>query len=165
MSRRHDNRLPTVSPASVIVEFHEFGGSWFITGRSGLGPGTEVERTVRNSALGKLLLERVEAGRQAWRWRSSRVLADDAELWAQFCAEAAGVPVDRYRPEKRIVILAGQVGITWHDASQSPPNWERLPDRSPRKLGKALIRLMNSLEPSSTIMESPRPAVPEEPQA
>jgi hypothetical protein len=113
MSPRHNNGLPTVSPTSVVIEFHEFDGRWFITGRRGQGSGTEVERTVRNSALGKLLLNRVEAARQEWRWRSCRVMADDAGLWAQFCAEeAAGVPIDRYRPEKRIVILAGQVGIT-----------------------------------------------------
>jgi hypothetical protein len=164
MSRRRGNSLPAVSPTSVIVEFHEFDGRWFITGRWGQGSGTEVKRTVRNSALGKLLLDRVEAARQEWRWRSSRVMADDPDLWGQFCAEDVGVPMDRYRPEKRIVILAGQVGITWHDASQSPPHWERLPDRSPRRLGKALIRHMNSLESSSTITESPRPTVPEEPQ-
>lgn len=164
MSPRRDNRLPTVSPTSVIIEFHEFDGRWFITGRWGQGSGTEVKRTVRNSALGKLLLERVEGARQEWRWRSSRVLADDAELWAQFCAREAGVPVDRYRPEKRIVILAGQAGITCHEGSQVPPNWERLPDRSPRRLGRALIRQMNSLEPSSTVTEPPRSPVPEEPR-
>lgn len=164
MSPRHHNSLPAVSPASVIIEFHEFGGRWFITGRWGQGSGTEVKRTVRNGALGKLLLDRVEAARQEWRWRSFRVLTDDAELWARFCAEEAGVPVDRYRPEKRIVILAGRVGINWHDASEAPPNWDRLPDRSPRRLGKALIRHMNSLEPSSTIVESPQPTAQEEAQ-
>jgi hypothetical protein len=143
MSPRYGNGLPIVSPTSVIVEFHEFDGRWFLTGRWGQGSGAEVKRTVRNSALGKLLLDRVEAARQEWRWRASRALADDAELWAHFCAEVAGVPIDRYRPERRIIILAGQAGITWHDASQSPPNWERLPDRSARKLGKALISHMN----------------------
>jgi hypothetical protein len=164
MARRYNNSLPTVSPTSVIVEFHEFDGRWFVTGRWGQGSGTEVELTVRNSQLGKLLLDRVEAARQEWRWRSSRVMADDPERWAQFCAEEVGVRIDRYRPEKRIVILAGQVGITWHDASQSPPEWERLPDRSPRRLGKALIGHMNSIEPSSPATESPQPTVPEEPQ-
>ena len=163
MSPRRHNSLPTVSPASVIIEFHEFDGRWFITGRWGQGPGTEVMRTARNSALGRLLLERIGAARQERRWRSSRVLADDAELWAQFCAEEAGVQMDRYRPQKRIVILVGQAGIMWHDASQSPPKWERLPTRSPRRLGKALIRGMNSVEPSSTIIKTPQSAVPEEP--
>ncbi|MGH3246384.1 MAG: hypothetical protein ACRDOI_09260 [Trebonia sp.] len=145
MSPRHHNGLPTTSPTSVIIEFHEFDGRWFITGRWGQGSGTEVKRTVRNSALGKVLLDRVEAARQEWRWRSSRVMADDAGLWERFCAEEAGVPVDRYRPAKRIVILVGQAGITWHDASQSPPSWAPLPDRSSRRLGKALIRHMNAL--------------------
>jgi hypothetical protein len=165
MSPRRHNSLPTGSPVSVIIEFHEFDGRWFITGRWGQGPGTEVRRTARNSVLGTLLLDRVGTARQEQRWRSSRVLADDAELWAQFCAEKAGVPMDRYRPQKRIVILAGQAGIMWHDASQSPPNWERLPDRSPRRLGKALIKHMNSVIPSATITESPQPRVPEEPPA
>jgi len=147
MSPRH-NSLAAASPASVIVEFHEFDERWFITGHWGQGPGTEVKRTVRNSALGKLLLHRVEAAGHQRRWRSSGVLADDAELWARFCAEEAGVPVERYQPQKRIVILAGQAGIMWHDASQSPPSWERLPDRSRRRLGKSLIRHMNSLTPA-----------------
>jgi hypothetical protein len=164
MSRRLNSSLPTAFPTSVIIEFHEFDGRWFITSRWGQGSGTEVKRTVRNSELGKLLLERVEAARQEWRWRTSRALADEAELWAYFCAEEAGVPIDRYRPQKRVVILAGQVGITWHDATKTQPNWEHLPDRSPRKLGKALIELMNSLEPSSTTTEPPRPTVLEEPR-
>jgi hypothetical protein len=147
MSPRHSSGLPTVSPTSVIIEFHQFDGRWFLTGRWGQGTGTEVKRTVRNSALGKLLLDRVEAARQEWRWRTTRVLTDDAEQWARFCAQEAGVPVDRYRPEKRLVILAGQAGITWHDANQSPPAWERLPGRPARKLGKALIKRMESVEP------------------
>ena len=146
---RHLNSLPNVSPTSVIIEFHEFDGRWFVTGRWGQGSGTEVRRTVRKSALGKLVLDRVEAARQEWRWRSSGSLANDAEQWARFCAEQARVPIDRYRPQKRIVVLAGQAGMRWHDASQSPPNWEPLPGRSPRKLGKALLRHMSALNSSS----------------
>jgi hypothetical protein len=140
------NSLPNVSPTSVIVEFHEFDGRWFVTGRWGQGSGAEVRRNVRKSALGKMVLDRVEAARQEWRWRSSGSLASDAELWARFCAEQARVAIDRYQPEKRIVVLAGQAGMRWHDASQSPPSWEPLPDRSPRRLGKALISHMNGLE-------------------
>jgi hypothetical protein len=148
--------LPTVSPTSVIVEFHEFNGRWFLTGRWGQGSGTEVKRTVRNAALGKLVLDRVEAARQEWRWRSSRALADVAELWAQFCVDVAGAAVDRYQPEKRIVILAGQAGITWHDGRQSPPNWAPLPNRSPRRLGKALIQVMDSVSPPPTTVDDSR---------
>jgi len=139
---------PTVSPTSVIVEFHEFAGRWFVTGRWGQGSGIAVERSVRKSALGKMVLDQAETARQGWRWRSAKVLADEAELWERFCVGQAGVPMDRYLPEKRIVILVGQAGIRWHDASQSPPNWERLPDRSARSLGRALIRRMNQLGPS-----------------
>ncbi|HTU73285.1 MAG TPA: hypothetical protein VMG38_07175 [Trebonia sp.] len=142
---RHLGSLPNSSPTSVIVEFHEFDGRWFVTGRWGQGSGTEVRRGVRKSALGKLVLDRVEAARQEWRWRSSGGLARDAELWAQFCTEQAGVPIDRYRPQKRIVVLAGQVGMRWHDGSQLPPSWEPLPGGSPRKLGKALIWHMDSV--------------------
>jgi hypothetical protein len=154
---------PTVSPASVIVEFHEFAGRWFVTGRWGQGSGIAVKRGVRKSALGKMVLDQAETARQGWRWRSAKVLADEAELWERFCAGQAGVPMDRYLPEKRIVILVGQAGIRWHDASQSPPNWERLPDRSARRLGGALIRRMNQLELSVPSAESPAPAVPQEP--
>lgn len=137
--------LPTVSPTSVIVEFHEFDGRWFVTGRWGQGSGTAVKRSVRKSALGKMVLDQAETARQEWRWRSVKTLADETELWERFCVSQAGVPMDRYLPEKRIVILVGQAGIRWHDASQSPPNWERLPDRSARRLGGALIRRMNQL--------------------
>lgn len=157
------NSLPTVSPTSVIVEFHQFAGRWFVTGRAGQGSGIAVNRNAQKSALGKAVLGRVEAARQEWRWSSARVQADGAELWERFCLGEAGVPVDRYLPEKRIVILVGQAGIRWHDASQSPPRWERLPDRSVRRLGGALIRRMNQLEPSPTA-ESPGPAVPGEPR-
>jgi hypothetical protein len=108
------------------------------------------------------VLDRVEAARQEWRWQSTGILAHDAELWARFCTEQAGVRIDQYRPEKRIVVLAGQVGMRWHDASRLPPSWEPLPDRSPRKLGKALIRHMDSVGPSSVIMGSAQPAVPQE---
>ena len=137
--------LPTVSPASVIVEIHQFAGRWFVTGRWGQGSGIAVKRNVRKSALGKMVLDQAETARRGWRWRSVKALADEAELWERFCVGQAGVPMDRYLPEKRIVILVGQAGIMWHDASQSPPNWERLPDRSARTLGRALIRRMNQL--------------------
>jgi hypothetical protein len=154
--------LPNFSPTSVIVEFHQFDDRWFVTSRWGQGSGTEVRRDVRKSALGKMLLDRIEAARQEWRWQSTGVLAHDAELWARFCTEEAGVPIDRYRPEKRIVVLAGQVGMRWRDASQQPPGWEPLPHRSARKLGKALIRHMDSARQASLIMDSAEPGVPEE---
>jgi hypothetical protein len=155
--------LPTASPTSVIVEFHEFAGRWFVTGRWGQSSGIAVKRSVRKSALGKMVLDQAETARQGWRWRSAKALADEAELWERFCAGQAGVPMDRYLPEKRIVILVGQAGIRWHDASQSPPNWEHLPDRSARRLGGALIRRMNQLELSLPSAVSPAPAVPQEP--
>lgn len=137
--------LPTFSPTSVIIEFHEFGGRWFVTDRLGSGSGTAVKRPVRKSALGKTVLDRVEAARSEW--RSFITEADDVEHWAHFCVSEAGVPVDQYQPEKRLVILAGQAGITCHDARRSPPEWEPLPTRSPRALGAALIRRMSQLEP------------------
>ena len=87
----------------------------------------------------------------------------EAGLWERFCVGQAGVPMDRYLPEKRIVILVCQAGIRWHDTSQSPPSWERLPDRSARRLGRAPIRRMNQLELSLPSAESPAPAVPQEP--
>jgi hypothetical protein len=139
--------LPTVFPTSVIVEFHEFAGRWFVTGRWGQGPGLAVKPSVGKSVIGKMVLSRAEAARQEWHWRATRILADEAGLWERFCVDEAGVPTNRYMPEKRIVILVGQAGIQCHDASQSPPNWERLPNRSARRLGSALIRRMNSLEP------------------
>jgi hypothetical protein len=139
--------LPSISPSSAIVEFHEFGGRWFVTDRWGAGSGVTVKRNVRKAALGKKVRSRIWAARSEW--RSARSQADEYELWARFCETEAGVPVNEYRPEKRIVILAGQAGIRWHDAAQSPPQWQRLPNRSARALGKALIKRMTQIEPST----------------
>lgn len=135
---------PTFSPSSVIVEFHEFGGRWFVTDRWGSGSGTAVKRPIRKSALGKAVLERVAAARSEW--RTFITAADDAEHWARFCAGEAGVPADQYQPEKRLVILAGKTGIQCHDGRVSPARWEPLPARSPRALGAALLKRMNHLE-------------------
>ena len=111
-----------------------------------------------------MVLGQAGTARRGWRWRSAEVLADEAGLWERFCAGQAGVPMHRYLPERRIVILVGQAGIRGHDASRSPPTWERLPDRSARRLGRALIRRMNQLEPSVPSAQSPAPAVPQEPR-
>jgi hypothetical protein len=138
---------PTFAPSSVIVEFHEFSGRWFVTDRWGSGSGSEVPRRVRKAALGKMVLDRIESARS--RWRPARTAADDAELWARFCASEARVAVNRYQPEKRLVILAGKTGIQCHDARQPPPRWEPLPARSPRTLGKALIQRISLLEPAA----------------
>lgn len=153
MSSRR-NGLPSITPSSAIVEFHEFGGRWFVTDRWGAGSGVAVSRNVRKSALGKKVLSRVWAARSEW--RSSRSQADEYELWARFCETEAGVPVNEYRPEKRIVILAGQAGMRWHDGRQSPPRWQRLPDRSARALGKALLKHMEQMEPSDSLEPAPR---------
>lgn len=134
------------SGSSVIVELHDFGGRWFVTDRWGTGYGTCVERPVRKSALGRKVLERVEAARSEW--RSFITPADDAEHWARFCADEAGVPPDQYKPEKRLVILVGQAGIQCQDALQSPPSWEPLPARSPRALGAALMQRIGQPGPA-----------------
>jgi hypothetical protein len=152
--------LPT-SPSSVIVEFHEFSGRWFVTDRWGSGSGSEVQRRVRKSVLGKTVLDRVESARSLW--RSARTAADDAELWARFCVDEAGVQVNHYQPEKRLVILAGKSGVQCCDATQPLPRWEPLPTRSPRALGKALIKRISLVEPSAA--PAPEPAespVPDE---
>ena len=100
-----------------------------------------------------MVLDRIESARS--QWRPARTAADDAELWAQFCANEARVQVNQYQPEKRLVILAGKTGIQCHDAKQPPPQWEPLPARSPRTLGKALIQRMSLLEPSPPAPEPP----------
>lgn len=138
---------PSVSaPSSVIVEFHEFAGRWFVTDQWGSGTGSAVRPRVRKAALGKRVLDYAESARS--RWRSARTEADNAELWARFCAEQAGVQVKDYQPEKRLVILAGKAGIQCCDPRQSPPRWEPLPARSPRALGEALIKRISLVEPS-----------------
>jgi hypothetical protein len=94
-----------------------------------------------------MVLDHVESARS--KWRSARTTADDADLWAQFCADEAGVAVNRYQPEKRLVILAGKSSIQCCDGRQSPPRWEPLPTRSGRALGKALIKRISLLEPAA----------------
>lgn len=144
--------MPTLAPSSVIVEFHEFAGRWFVTDRWGAGSGTAVKRPARKAALGKTVRRRMEAARSEWRTAES--LADEAERWARFCVTEAGVPADRYQPEKRLVILAGKTGIRCCDPRRSPPNWEPLPGRSRRALGKALIKRISRLEPAQSPPEA-----------
>jgi hypothetical protein len=153
--------LATFAPSSVIVEFHEFSGRWFVTDRWGLGSGSAVKRGGRKAALGKTVLGRVESARR--HWRSARSAADDAELWARFCVEEAGVQVNHYQPEKRLVILAGKTGIQCCDARQSLPGWQPLPTRSARALGKALIKRITLLEPSAPAPEPPESSAPDKP--
>lgn len=143
------------APSSVIVEFHEFSGRWFVTDRWGSGHGSAIPPRARKAALGKAVLDQAGAARN--RWHSARSEADGAELWARFTEEAAGVPVDRYQPEKRLVILAGTTGIQCCDARQSPPRWEPLPARSPRALGAALIKRIGLVEPSPSAPGQPEP--------
>ena len=109
-----------------------------------------------------MVLARVESARR--QWRSGRSAADDAELWARFCVEQAGVQVNHYQPEKRLVILAGRTGIQCRDARQSVPGWEPLPTRSRRALGKALIKRITLLEPSAPAPEPPEPPEPPAPE-
>lgn len=153
--------LPTFAPSSVIVEFHEFSGRWFVTDQWGLGSGSAVRRRVRKAALGKTVLNRVESARG--HWRSARSQADDAELWARFCVEEAGVQVNHYQPGKRLVILAGKTGIQCCDAWQPLLEWQPLPASSPRALGKALIKRITLLEPSAAAPEPPESPTPDEP--
>lgn len=116
---------------------------------------------MRKAALGKTVLNRVESARG--HWRSARSQADDAELWARFCVEEAGVQVNHYQPEKRLVILAGKTGIRCCDARQPLLEWQPLPASSPRALGKALIKRITLLEPSAAAPESPESPTPDEP--
>lgn len=116
---------------------------------------------MRKAALGKMVLNRVESARR--HWRAARSEADDADLWARFCVEEAGVQVNHYQPEKRLVILAGKTGIQCYDASQPLLGWQPLPARSPRALGKALIKRITLLEPSVPAPEPPDSPAPGEP--
>jgi hypothetical protein len=113
-----------------------------------------VERPATGEYLGRAVLSRIQAA-QASR-RPLALLAQEhagdqreaAAKWERFCAGVVGVPVSRYRPEKRLVILADETGMRCHDARNSPPQWQQLPDRRPEALGEALIGCMERLEPS-----------------
>lgn len=138
-------RLPVASGPGVIVEFHEFAGRWYVTDRWGAGSGAAVEQPFRDADLGNAVLSRIKAARRRSRWvvTSPR----DGEQWARFCARAADVSVSRYRPEKRLVVLADRAGMRCDDARHAPPRWEPLPD-SADALGAALIARIRRLEPS-----------------
>jgi hypothetical protein len=132
-------------PLGVIVEFHEFEGRWFVTDNWARGGGAALRRPLSNAALGKAVLGRMRGTRRpflenAANWRRN------AGEWGQFCAEVAGVPVIRYRPEKRLVILADQAGVRCYDARHHPPHWEPLPDGRPAVLGAALIARIGRVE-------------------
>jgi len=104
--------------------------------------GVAVERPATGEYLGRTVLSRIEAARGS---RRSLVVSMQehagnqrraAAEWERFCTGVAGVSVRRYRPEKRLVIFADQTGMRCHDARNSPPGWQRLPDGPPdsRKL-------------------------------
>lgn len=125
-----------------------------MTDRWATGSGVAVERPATGEYLGSAVLSRIEAARGSRRplvvsmqehaGNQRRAAAE----WERFCTGVAGVPVRRYRPEKQLVILADQTGMRCHDARNSPPGWQRLPDGSPEAVGAALIAWMERLEPS-----------------
>lgn len=125
-----------------------------MTGRWATGSGVAVERPATGEYLGRTVLSRLEAARgsrrplvvSAQEHAGNRRRA--AAEWERFCTGVAGVPVRRYRPEKRLVILADQTGMRCRDARNSPPGWQRLPDGRPETVGAALIAWMERLEPS-----------------
>jgi hypothetical protein len=132
-------------PLGVIVEFHEFKGRWFVTDQWARGGGAELKRPLSGAALGKAVLARMRGVRgPLLAYAAGR--RRDAYEWGEFCAEVAGVPMIRYRPEKRLVILANRAGIRCHDQRHSAPSWEQLPDRSPAALGAALITRIGRVE-------------------
>jgi hypothetical protein len=143
-----------VAPPGGFAEFHEFEGRWFVTDGWATGSGVAVERPATGEYLGSAVLSRIEAARGSRRpvvvsmqeqaGNQRRAAAE----WERFCAGVAGVLVRRYRPEKRLVILADQTGMRCDDARNSPPGWQRLPDGRPEAVGAALIAWMERLEPS-----------------
>jgi hypothetical protein len=152
-------RRPLASPRLLVppggfAEFHEFEGRWFVTDGWATGSGVAVERPATGEYLGRTVLSRIEAARGSRRplvvsmqehaGNQRRAAAE----WERFCTGVAGVPVRRYRPEKRLVILADQTGMRCDDARNSPPGWQRLPDGRPEAVGAALIAWMERLEPS-----------------
>jgi hypothetical protein len=96
-------------PLGVIVEFHEFEGRWFVTDQWSRGGGAALRRPLSDAALGKAVLSRMR-GTRGPLLAYAAGLRRDAYEWGEFCAEVAGVPMIRYRPEKRLVILADREG-------------------------------------------------------
>jgi hypothetical protein len=135
----------TSFPLGVTVEFHEFQGRWFVTDQWARGGGAELKRQLSGAALGKVVLARMRGARgPLLAYAAGR--RRDAHEWGEFCAEVAGVPVIRYRPEKRLIIRADQAGIRCHDQRHPAPPGEQLPDRSPAALGAALIARIGRVE-------------------
>lgn len=143
-----------LAPPGAFAEFHEFEGRWFVTDRWATGSGIAVERAATGDYLGRTVLSRIEAARGNRRPLVASIQEHSgnqrraAAEWERFCTGVAGVPVWRYRPEKRLVILADETGMRCHDAWNSPPGWQRLPDGPPEAVGAALIAWMERLKPS-----------------
>jgi hypothetical protein len=93
----------------------EFEGRWFVTDGWATGSGVEVERPATSEYVGRAVLSRIEAARGS---RRPLVLSAQehpgnqrgAAEWERFCTGVAGVPMWRYRPEKRLMILADETG-------------------------------------------------------
>jgi hypothetical protein len=133
--------------SSVIVEFHEFEGRWFVTDSWAHGSGAALRRPLTDAGLGKAVLGRIRGTRRPRHYYGANQRRD-ADEWGRFCVEVAGVPTIRYRPEKRLVILADQAGMRCADARHWPRRWETLPDDRPAALGAALIARIGGLEAS-----------------
>jgi len=159
-SARPVTQMPFVP--NVIVEFHEFRGSWFVTDQWAQGGGTTVDRASRPAELGNVVLSRVEQARQ--HPRPLVIPAGDSDAWARerearwerFCSQVAGVEVRDYRPEKRLIILADEHRLRCHDGRQSPPAWTVPTDGTAEGIGAALIARFTAMAPrwpaSSTAM-------------
>jgi hypothetical protein len=149
--RRAVTPVPVVP--SVIVEFHEFRGLWFLTDQWGSGRGAGVDRSSPPAKLGSAVLSRIEKARRAPRplvipfaeFGSAR--REEASQWERFCSDVAGVPVRDYRPEKRLVIMADERGLRCHYGSHSPPRWAPLAAGSPEGIGAALIAQLAAMAP------------------
>jgi hypothetical protein len=147
--------LSAAFPLGVIVEFHEFEGRWFVTDQWARGGGAALRRPLSDAALGRAVLGRMAGTRRPLLGFAAKRRRTAYE-WGEFCAEVAGVPMIRYRPEKRLVILADLEGIRCSDARYSQRRWEPLPDGRPAALGAALIARIERLQaswPSAAVAE------------
>jgi hypothetical protein len=132
----------------VWAEIHVFQGRMYVTQQWG-STGVRVDDGISDRKLGKVILEQL--GRPAVATLRFGVPQRPGERtpWQTFCEDVVGVPVRRFRPEKRVRALkvAGgwQVDAKPHDVDA--PAWAVAASEGPRGLGAAVRHELASIDP------------------